>query len=79
VAIKPALKQPFYEIDFALCLDEQASALKGRRSVALNWYNQAEEIEGLARRSSGFKKLLVQRVIAHALTFILGYWWKRNG
>jgi len=72
LARKPAATQQLYESDFALWLEEQALALKERRTTALDWDNLAEEIEGLARSDRRALKSFLQNALLHMLE--LKYW-----
>jgi len=80
VAREPAAAtQQLYECDFALWLEEQALALKERRSAALDWDNLVEEIEGLVRSDRRALKSFLQNALVHMLE--LAYWateWERN-
>ena len=72
MTIKPALTGQLYESDFALWLEAQASALKERRSAALDWDNLAEEIEGLVRSDRRALKSFLRNALVHMLE--LAYW-----
>jgi hypothetical protein len=72
VATIPAATQELYESDFALWLEEQAHALRERRSAALDWDNLAEEIEGLVRSDRRALKSFLQNALQHMLE--LAYW-----
>jgi Domain of unknown function DUF29 len=72
VTTKPAPRGQLYESDFALWLEEQASALKERRSAALDWDNLAEEIEGFVRSDRRSLKSFLRNALLHMLE--LAYW-----
>jgi len=72
VATKQACRGQLYETDFALWLEEQALALKERRSAALDWDNLAEEIEGLVRSDRRSLKSFLENALLHLLQ--LAYW-----
>jgi hypothetical protein len=72
VVSKPAATRQLYENDFVLWLEEQALALKERRSAALDWDNLAEEIEGLVRSDRRALKSFLQNTLLHMLE--LAYW-----
>ncbi|HJU12572.1 MAG TPA: DUF29 domain-containing protein [Candidatus Binataceae bacterium] len=69
---KQAARRGLYDTDFALWLEEQASALKQRRSAALDWDNLAEEIEGLVRSDRRALKIFLRNALLHLLE--LAYW-----
>lgn len=72
MATKSAVTKQLYESDFALWLEEQAVALKERRSAALDWDNLAEEIEGLVRSDRRALKSFLRNALLHMLE--LAYW-----
>lgn len=72
MAIKASAAEQLYERDFALWLDEQALALKGRRAAELDWDNLAEEIEGLVRSDRRALKSFLGNALLHLLE--LAYW-----
>jgi hypothetical protein len=72
VASKPAFAEQLYERDFALWLEEQARALRERRSAALDWDNLAEEVGGLVRSDRRSLKSFLQNALLHMIE--LAYW-----
>jgi hypothetical protein len=72
VASKAALKEQLYESDFALWLEQQAQALKERRSAALDWDDLAEEIDGLVRSDRRALKSFLENALLHMLELAYG-------
>lgn len=72
MASKPPIEEQLYETNFARWLEQQAQALKERRSAALDWDNLSEEIEGLVRSDRRALKSFLRNALVHLLE--LAYW-----